>query len=248
MSEIAAYKSTARIASSPVDDAQLIQQHAPLVKRIAYHLMTRLPPSVQAEDLIQAGMIGLLEASKNYDPTLGASFETYAGIRIRGAMLDEIRKGDWAPRSLHRKLREMAKAVAEVEREKGRDARDAEVAEKLGVNIDEYYEIVADATSHRLFSLEELPAGEDGLADGLVACIQGPDADVESEHFRAALVKAVAGLPERERLVLSLYYNEDLNLREAGEVLGVSESRVCEILGQAVIRLRARMSDWLESN
>lgn len=248
MSEIAAYKSTARIAASrSVDDGQLIQQHAPLVKRIAYHLMTRLPPSVQAEDLIQAGMIGLLEASKNYDPTLGASFETYAGIRIRGAMLDEIRKGDWAPRSLHRKVREMAKAVAEVEREKGRDARDAEVAEKLGVNIDEYYEIVADATSHRLFSLEELPAGEDGLADGLVACIQGPDADVENEHFRAALAKAVAGLPERERLVLSLYYNEDLNLREAGEVLGVSESRVCQIHGQALIRLRARMSDWLES-
>ena len=248
MSEIAAYKSTARINSSvAIDDAQLIQQHAPLVKRIAYHLMTRLPPSVQAEDLIQAGMIGLLEASKNYDPSLGASFETYAGIRIRGAMLDEIRKGDWAPRSLHRKVREMAKAVAEVEREKGRDARDAEVAEKLGVGIDEYYEIVADATSHRLFSLEELPAGEDGLADGLIACIQGPDADVESEHFRVALAKAVAGLPERERLVLSLYYNEDLNLREAGEVLGVSESRVCQIHGQALIRLRARMSDWLES-
>ncbi len=248
MSEIAAYKTTARISSEATDGGQqLVQQHAPLVKRIAYHLMTRLPPSVQAEDLIQAGMIGLLEASKNYDPTLGASFETYAGIRIRGAMLDEIRKGDWAPRSLHRKVREMAKAVAEVEREKGRDARDAEVAEKLGVSIDEYYEVVADATSHRLFSLEELPAGEDGMAEGLVACIQGPDADVEAAHFRQALAKAVASLPERERLVLSLYYNEDLNLREAGEVLGVSESRVCQIHGQALIRLRARMSDWLET-
>ncbi|MCG3203266.1 MAG: RNA polymerase sigma factor FliA [Gammaproteobacteria bacterium] len=248
MSEIAAYKTTARISSEAADGGQqLVQQHAPLVKRIAYHLMTRLPPSVQAEDLIQAGMIGLLEASKNYDPTLGASFETYAGIRIRGAMLDEIRKGDWAPRSLHRKVREMARAVAEVEREKGRDARDAEVAEKLGVSIDEYYEVVADATSHRLFSLEELPAGEDGMAEGLVACIQGPDADVEDAHFRQALAKAVASLPERERLVLSLYYNEDLNLREAGEVLGVSESRVCQIHGQALIRLRARMSDWLET-
>lgn len=248
MSEIAAYKSTARLCSPAGEDQkQLVQQHAPLVKRIAYHLMTRLPPSVQAEDLIQAGMIGLLEASKNYNPTLGASFETYAGIRIRGAMLDEIRKGDWAPRSLHRKVREMAKAVAEVEREKGRDARDAEVAEKLGMSLDEYYEILADATSHRLFSLEELPAGEDGMADGLVASIQGPDVDVENEHFRQALAKAVASLPERERLVLSLYYNEELNLREAGEVLGVSESRVCQIHGQALVRLRARMSDWLES-
>ena len=248
MSELAAYKTTARNTAAPAENAQqLVQQHAALVKRIAYHLMSRLPPSVQVEDLIQAGMIGLLEASKNYDAALGASFETYAGIRIRGAMLDEIRKGDWAPRSLHRKVRVMARAVTEVEREKGRDARDAEVAEKLGVSLDEYYEIVADATSHRLFSLEELPAGEDGMVEGLIASIQGPDKDVEDEHFRHALAKAVAGLPERERLVLALYYNEDLNLREAGEVLGVSESRICQIHGQALIRLRARMSDWLES-
>ncbi|MGQ0656628.1 MAG: RNA polymerase sigma factor FliA [Chromatiales bacterium] len=248
MSELAAYRNMARMASQPPEDAQqLVQQHATLVKRIAYHLMSRLPPSVHAEDLIQAGMIGLLEASRNYDPALGASFETYAGIRIRGAMLDEIRKGDWAPRSLHRKVREMAKAVAEVEREKGRDARDAEVAEKLGVALDEYYQILADSSSHRLFSLEELPAGEDGMVEGLVACIRGPEEDVERERFAKALAKAVAGLPERERLVLSLYYNEDLNLREAGEVLGVSESRVCQIHGQALIRLRARMGDWLDA-
>lgn len=248
MSELAAYKSTARMAAQPIPEAtQLVQQHAALVKRIAYHLMSRLPPSVQAEDLIQAGMIGLLEASRNYDPTLGASFETYAGIRIRGSMLDEIRKGDWAPRSLHRKVREMAKAVADVEREKGRDARDAEVADKLGVPLDDYYETLADASSHRLFSLEELPAGDDGMIEGLIASIQSPEEDMESDRFRAALASALASLPERERLVLSLYYNEDLNLREAGEVLNVSESRVCQIHGQALVRLRARMSEWVEN-
>jgi len=249
MSELAAYKSTARLAAQPVSDtSQLVQQHAALVKRIAYHLMSRLPPSVQVEDLIQAGMIGLIEASRNYDPGLGASFETYAGIRIRGSMLDEIRKGDWAPRSLHRKVREMAKAVAEVEREQGRDARDAEVAEKLGVPLDDYYEILADASSHRLFSLEELPASEDGMIDGLGASIQGPEEDMEGSRFRAALASALASLPERERLVLSLYYNDDLNLREAGELLNVSESRVCQIHGQALIRLRARMSEWVEND
>jgi RNA polymerase sigma factor for flagellar operon FliA len=246
MSELAAYKATARQGGAGADGAALVQQHAALVKRIAYHLMSRLPSSVQVDDLIQAGMIGLLEAARNYDASLGASFETYAGIRIRGAMLDEIRKGDWAPRSLHRRVREMARAVAEVEREMGRDARDAEVAGKLGVSLDEYYATLADATSHRLFSLEELPLGEDGLAEGISGNIQGPEDEVQTENFQRALAKAITGLPERERLVLSLYYNDDLNLREAGEVLGVSESRVCQIHGQALVRLRARMVEWLE--
>jgi RNA polymerase sigma factor for flagellar operon FliA len=246
MNDLAAYKTTAR-TTAPVDEgAKLVEQHAGLVKRIAYHLMSRLPPSVQVDDLIQAGMIGLLEAARNYDAALGASFETYAGIRIRGSMLDEIRKGDWAPRSLHRRVREMAKAVSEVEREQGRDARDAEVAAKLGISLDEYYETLADATSHRLFSLEELPAGDDNLAEGLIPAIEGPEDDVAKDRFREALAKAIAGLPERERLVLSLYYTEELNLREAGDVLGVSESRVCQIHGQALIRLRARMADWLD--
>ncbi|MGH8511958.1 MAG: sigma-70 family RNA polymerase sigma factor, partial [Gammaproteobacteria bacterium] len=123
-------------------------RYGPLVKRIAHHLISRLPPSVQIDDLIQAGMIGLLEASRNYDPSQGASFETYAGIRIRGSMLDEIRKGDWAPRSLHRKARQVAKAVQEIEAEQGRDARDSEVAERLGITLDEYYQILHDATAH----------------------------------------------------------------------------------------------------
>ena len=122
----------------------LVTQHAPLVKRIAYHLMSRLPPSVQADDLIQAGMIGLLEASRNYDAKQGASFETYAGIRIRGAMLDEIRKNDWAPRSVHRKARKVAEAVRKIENEKGRDARDNEVAEALEMSLEEYHQVLQD--------------------------------------------------------------------------------------------------------
>ena len=224
----------------------LVRHHASLVKRIAYHLMSRLPPNVQLDDLVQAGMIGLLEAARNYDASQGASFETYAGIRIRGAMLDEIRKGDWTPRSLHRKVREMAKAVHEIEAQKGRDARDAEVAERLGVSLDEYYQILQNANEHRIFSLEEVTANLEVVTEGLTDRIPNPFEEMENHAFKQALARAIGSLPERERLVLALYYDEEMNLREIGEVLGVSESRVCQISSQALIRLRSRMSEWIE--
>jgi RNA polymerase sigma factor for flagellar operon FliA len=222
----------------------VVMRYAPLVKRIAYHLMTRLPPSVQADDLIQAGMIGLIEAARNYDASQGASFETYAGIRIRGAMLDEIRKSDWTPRSLHRKVRQVSEAIRAVERDEGRDARDTEVAERLGISLDDYHQILQDASGHKVFSLEDLPVGEDSVAEGLSGPVKGPLESIEMEKFREALAEAVATLPERERLVMSLYYDEELNLREIGAVLGVSESRVCQIHGQAMMRLKSRMADW----
>jgi RNA polymerase sigma factor FliA len=226
---------------------ELVNRHAPLVKRIAYHLMSRLPPSVQADDLIQAGMIGLLEASRNYDPTQGASFETYAGIRIRGAMLDEIRRTDWTPRSVHRKARQVAEAVRVIENRNGRDARDAEVAALLGIGLDEYHKILQDATGCRVFSFED-PAALGGGDDDDYGGVDAPNEPLEklqTADFQRSLGEAIAGLPERERLVMALYYDEELNLREIGEVLGVSESRVCQIHGQALIRLRARMTEWL---
>ncbi|WJW74559.1 RNA polymerase sigma factor FliA [Thiohalobacter sp. IOR34] len=223
---------------------ELVTRHAPLVKRIAYHLMSRLPPSVQADDLIQAGMIGLLEAARNYDPSQGASFETYAGIRIRGSMLDEIRRTDWTPRSVHRKARQVAEAVREIENSKGRDARDHEVAELLGIDINEYHRILQDATGARMFSFDDPGSmGEDREARGREQSNEPLD-NLQNEDFQKALSEAIAGLPERERLVMALYYDEELNLREIGEVLGVSESRICQIHGQALIRLRARMGEW----
>ena len=243
--DVAAYQETKRTAPDRSDGDGLVIKYAPLVKRIAYHLMTRLPPSVQVDDLIQAGMIGLLEAARNYDAEQGASFETYAGIRIRGSMLDEIRKGDWAPRSLHRKMREITKAVQELEAEHGRDARDAEIAEHLGVSLDEYYQTLQNATGYKVFSFEDLPAKEEGMTEGLSGRIPGPLEGVEDAHFKEALAQAIATLPERERLVMSLYYTEELNLRETGDVLGVSESRVCQIHSQALVRLRSRMEEWL---
>jgi RNA polymerase sigma factor for flagellar operon FliA len=226
------------------DPNGLVERHVGLVKRIAYHLVSRLPPSVQVEDLIQAGMIGLLEASRNYNPQQGASFETYAGIRIRGSMLDEIRRSDWTPRSVHRKVRMVAEAVREIENDKGRDARDHEVAQLLGIEINEYHAILQDAAGCRVFSFED-PGfiGEDG-DENIMEPQQGPLEMLQNQDFQRALSESIAGLPERERLVMSLYYDEELNLREIGEVLGVSESRVCQIHGQALIRLRARMGEW----
>lgn len=219
----------------------LIVRHAPLVKRIAAHLLSRLPPSIQADDLIQAGLIGLLEASRNYDAGQGASFETYAGIRIRGAMLDEIRRNNWAPRSVFRKARKIAEAIRGLEGSKGRDAYDHEVAEALGISLEEYHQLLQEASGHSLFSFDEL--GERELPS---QSDPTPLENLQTADFKRGLAEAIRGLPERERLVLSLYYDEELNLREIGEVLGVSESRVSQIHSQAVLRLQARMGKWID--
>ncbi len=221
--------------------ADLVMQYAPLVKRIAYHIMSRLPPSVQVDDLIQSGMIGLIEAARNYDAGQGASFETYAGIRIRGAMLDEIRKGDWAPRSVHRKARQVAEAVREIENATGRDARDHEVAAALDMSLEEYHKTLQDASGCRLLSFEDMGQGEDSFEAKSDKGITGPFEGVQKEDYKRNLAEAIAGLPERERLVLTLYYEEDLNLREIGAVIGVSESRVSQIHSQALIRLQSRL-------
>lgn len=225
-----------------------VMQYAPLVKRIAYHLLAKLPDSVLVEDLIQSGMIGLLEAIKNFDATQGASFETYASIRIRGAMLDEVRRSDWAPRSVHKKARMVTEAMRELERLNGREATDAEVAAHMGVSMAEYTQILQDSCSVHLFSVEELAETGDDYLDSVSGAHEQPFDDISREGFQHALAQAIMALPERERLVLSLYYDDELNLREIGEVLEVSESRVSQISTQAILRLRARLADWVEAN
>ncbi len=223
---------------------ELVRKHAPLVKRIAHHLMARLPASVQVEDLIQAGMIGLLEAARKYEASKGAAFETYAGIRIRGAMMDEVRKGDWVPRSVHRNARRISEAIKVIEDREGRDAQDEEIAAELNMTLDEYFACLKDSNSGKLFSLEEVSEHGDGAFEGVADRGGGPDREFIQGAFRENLVQAIEGLPEREKLVLSLYYEEELNLKEIGLVLSVSESRVSQIHSQAAARLRSRMSDW----
>ncbi|WP_371930733.1 RNA polymerase sigma factor FliA [Alishewanella sp. SMS8] len=224
---------------------QLVERQAPLVKRIAYHLLARLPASVQVDDLIQSGMIGLIEAAKNFDGSKGASFETFAGIRIRGAMLDEIRRGDWTPRSVHRNSRLIADTIAELEAELGRDVKDYEVAEKLAISLDEYHHMISDVSSGRIIGIEDL-----GISEDVLVTADDSDTDQLYQHqansaFNDALAKTISSLPEREALVLSLYYNEELNLKEIGAVLDVSESRISQIHSQALVRLKGRMQAWL---
>ncbi|MGC9401355.1 MULTISPECIES: RNA polymerase sigma factor FliA [Vibrio] len=222
-----------------------LEKYSVLVKRIAHHLIGRLPPSVQVDDLIQAGMIGLLEAQKNYDGTKGASFETYAGIRIRGSMLDDIRRGDWVPRSVHKHNREIGLAISALESELNRDPTDTEVANHLDMSLKQYHTALTDINCSRLVGIEDL-----GISDDAISPVEEdkntPFSGVADEFFRKALIESIKSLPEREALVLSLYYDEELNLKEIGEVIGVSESRVSQILSQSMQRLRTKLSAWTE--
>ena len=236
----------ATVQTGNADD--IVIQHVPLVKRIAFHLMGRLPDTVLVDDLIQAGMLGLLEAVKNYDTTQGASFDTYAGIRIRGSMLDEVRRLDWTPRSVHKKARIVSEAIREVEHSTGREARESEIAEHLGMDSEEYNHILQDSVGCKTFSVEQLAESGDYAFREADKDSQEPIDLLGEENFQQALAQAIMGLPERERLVVSLYYDEELNLREIGEVLDVSESRVSQISSQAMLRLRSRLADWYEDN
>ena len=218
----------------------LIASHSDLVRRIAHHLAARLPASVEIDDLIQAGMMGLLEASRSYDCDQGASFETYASIRIRGSMIDEIRRGDWVPRSVHRRARDAASTIRQLEQANGRAASASEVAQAMDMPLPDYLRLVEDAARGQVLSLESR-IDDQGELDTPTHGGPTPQQMLERSQFGAELSKAIDLLPEREKLVLSLYYEQELNLKEIGAVLGVSESRVCQIHGQAVVRLRGRL-------
>lgn len=225
---------------------QLVTANLDLVRRIAHHLAARLPASVQVEDLVQSGMVGLIEASRQFQCGQGATFATYAGIRIRGAMIDELRRSDWTPRSVHRNSRRIADAIQQVESREGRAAKDREIASVLDVTLDDYHAMLQDSASAQILGLEDL-FGEDMDPDRLLPGDgPAPSEQFELDRFRDALARALASLPEKERLVLALYYDEELNLREIGAIIGVTESRVSQIRSQALHRLRVRLSEWIQ--
>ncbi len=180
----------------------VVERYAPLVKRIAHHLLLRMPASVQIDDLIQSGMIGLLEAARKYDVTKEPVLETYAGIRIRGSMLDEVRKGDWAPRSVHRKSRKVAEAIKAIEARTGQDAKDKEIARELDIDLRAYYAILQDASGSRLFSFDDIMEGDDSAIELAAGELPGPCDGLQRDTFKSHLSRAIDGLPERERLVL----------------------------------------------
>ncbi|GHT83607.1 RNA polymerase sigma factor FliA [Betaproteobacteria bacterium] len=232
-----------------LDIDHLVVSYAPLVKRIAYQLMARLPASVEVEDLIQNGMMGLLDAINRFEPGM-AQFETYAVQRIRGAMLDGLRENDWVPRSLRRDMREIENAISQLEQQNGRTPTEVELAECMGVSLVDYQRMLDDARGHQLIYFEDFThdGGDDYLDRHLGEVDDDPLSMLEDADTRAHLVKAIEALPEREKMVMALYYGEELNLREIGEVLNVTESRVSQMHSQAVARLRIQILGALPSS
>jgi RNA polymerase sigma factor for flagellar operon FliA len=213
----------------------LVSLHLPLVKRIANHLAVKLPPHIEIDDLIQVGLIGLLKAKEDYQADSGATFSTYATIRIRGAMMDELRARDWLPRSVQKNLGRVATAMRGAEQRLGRAPTDSEVASELGVSLNEYQEILGDVSFARLTPVEDIDT---------VAGDMEPDREVTESLRATALSDAIKELPEKEQLMMSMYYVDNLNLKEIGLVLEVSESRVSQIHGQAIARLKSKLQDW----
>lgn len=232
-------------ANGTVGREQWLERYAPLVKRIAHHMMAKLPASVEVDDIIQAGMMGLLDAVSRYEEAQGAQFETYAVQRIRGAILDELRASDWLPRSARRNMRRIENAIHALEQRLRRQPTEQELATHLKLPLADYQAMLSEARGYQIMHYEDLlGSGDENFLDRHLADAQPQLLDgLIDEEMRACLVRAIEDLPEREKLVMSLYYERELNLREIGEVLGVSESRVCQLHTQATARLRARLKD-----
>ncbi|MES2771837.1 MAG: RNA polymerase sigma factor FliA [Pseudomonadota bacterium] len=230
-------------AAGQLSKDQLVARFAPLVKRLAYHLMSRLPSSVQVDDLVQNGMIGLLDAIARFESGVGAQFEAYAVQRVRGAMLDGLRENDWLPRNLRRDFRRIERAIAQLEQTNGRAPSEQELAVALGVSLAEYQKMLQDARGHQLLYFDDMASsdGEDFLEYHQVSETNDPVQLLAEQATQKLLAQGIEALPEREKLMMALYYEQDLNLREIGEVMGVSESRVCQLHGQAIARLRVRL-------
>ena len=232
-------------SSGTVDKQQHLEKFAPLVKRIAHHMMSRLPGSVEADDLIQVGMMGLMEALNRYEEMPGAQFETYAQQRIRGAMLDELRQLDWLPRGARRNMRQIEAAVNALQQRLGRSPTEKEIAGELRVSIEGYHQMLLDARGAQLVHYEDFTDSDDDdfLERNCAATGADPLASLLDGDLRHALIGAIDGLPEREKTLMGLYYEQEMNFKEIGAILGVSESRICQIHSQAIARLRSVLKE-----
>ena len=230
------------------DKNHLLTEHMPLVKRLAHHMKAKLPPSVEVDDLIQAGMMGLLDAINRYEDNHGAQFETYAVLRIRGAMLDELRNSDWMPRSTRQNMRKVEAAMEALNQRLGRPASESEIAKSLKLSLTDYQDMLGESGGHQLVYYEDFHDNEEG-SDGFLDRYAVDDADplrsLLDTGFRQAVIDAIDNLPPREKMLMGLYYEEELNLKEIGAVMGVSESRVSQLHTQAVSRLRAALKEQL---
>ncbi len=232
-------------AKGQLDRDALIRQHIPLVRRIAHHMIAKLPPNVEVDDLIQVGMMGLAEALSRYEATQGAQFETFATQRIRGAMLDELREGDWMSRSSRKSQKDIEHAVRRLEQKLGRSPLESEIAADMGMALAEYQSLLGKVRGTQLVYLEDMTHGnddEDGFLDRHAADSDADPLELLRDHrLRSSLVQAIQSLPEREQHIMGMYYEHDMNLKEIAAVLGVTESRVCQLHSQSIARLRAKM-------
>ncbi|MEI6761011.1 MAG: RNA polymerase sigma factor FliA [Betaproteobacteria bacterium] len=232
-------------AKGQLDRNAMIRQYQPLVRKLAHHMMAKLPANVQVDDLIQVGLIGLSDALARYEAAQGVQFETFATQRIRGAMLDELRENDWMSRGSRKSQKDIEQALRRLEHRLGRSPLESEIATELGMSLADYQTLLGKVRGTQLVYLEDMGRGgdeEDSFLDHHVA-----DAEVDplnmlgNQRLRQALVDAIKNLPEREQLIMSMYYEQDMNLKEIAAVLGVTESRICQLHSQSIARLRAKM-------
>ncbi len=236
-------------AKGTLDANRAIEPYLPLVRRAAARMISGLPASVEMDDLIQAGLIGLMDAMQRYQPDQGAQFETFALQRVRGAMLDELRGTDWVPRSVRKGQRDIAGAVHALEQRLQRAPLDVEIAKHLGLALDEYHALLTDVRGAQLVYTDEYADGDEESGSYLDRHVApdakaDPAAQLADRRFREALVRAIEVLPEREQYVMSMYYEHDMNLREIAAVLKVTESRVCQLHSQSIARLRVKLREY----
>jgi len=231
-------------AKGRVGKTQILKDHLLMVNKLAYQLKAKLPANVEVDDLIQAGMIGLLDALGRYEDTQQAQFETYASQRIRGAMLDELRSMDWLPRNVRQNMRKIEAAIAEVQQQVGRQPTEIEIAKKLDLTIDEYQKMLFNGAGHQLCYIEDFHSENDGdhFLEWFNSDSSGDPLQALVNHdMREAVVQSIEALPARENLMMGLYYEHELNLKEIGAIMGVTESRVSQLHSQAIARIRVML-------
>jgi RNA polymerase sigma factor for flagellar operon FliA len=232
-------------AKGQLDRSALIKQYQPLVRRLAHHMMAKLPPSVEVDDLIQVGLIGLSDALSRYEASQGVQFETFATQRIRGAMLDELRENDWMSRGSRKNQKDIEVAMRRLEHRLGRAPLESEIAKEMGLPLEEYQSLLGKVRGTQLIYLEDMTRGgdeDDTYLDRHVAdSASDPLNMLRDQRMRESLVSAIKLLPEREQYIMSMYYEQDMNLKEIAAVLDVTESRVCQLHSQSIARLRAKM-------